>query len=181
MKVELAGLVQHARHVRRHVDAFGVLAGRQPHGLEFLEPLEPVADGAVVGQRAAQPALADVGHAAAGGFALDDFLGLALGADEQHQAALADDLREVAMAAEQAANGFAQVDDVDEIALAVDVRPHLRVPAAGPVPEVDAGLDQVLDLDDGHAALLGYLVVAETIMSNLRTKGKEARPIWRER
>ena len=114
------------------------------------------------------------------GFALDDFLGLALGADEEHEPALADDLLEVAMSAEQAANGFAQVDDVDQVSLAVNVRPHLRVPAAGAVSVVDAGVDKLLHLNDGHAELLGYLVLAETIMSNLRTKGKEARPIWRE-
>ena len=49
------------------------------------------------------------------------------------------------------ADGFAEVDDVDQIALAVDVRPHFRVPPAGPVAEVDAGLDEVLNLNDRHA------------------------------
>ena len=39
------------------------------------------------------------------------------------------------------ADGFLDVDDVDEVAAAVDVRPHFRVPAAGAVSEVDARLD----------------------------------------
>src|SRR5262249_42234083 len=108
-------------------------------------------DGAVVGQGAAEPALADVGHAAAGGLALDGLLGLALGADEQHEAAVAGDLGQVAVSPQEAADRFTQVYDVDQIALAVDVRPHLRVPAAGAVSEVDTGLDQVLHLDNGHA------------------------------
>ena len=79
------------------------------------------------------------------------FLGLALGADEDDQAAAAGDLGEERVGAEQAAHGFAQVDDVDEIALAVDVRPHLGIPAAGPVSEMDAGFDQFLNLNNRHA------------------------------
>ena len=151
LKSSLAGLVEHPVHVSRHVHLAGVFAGGQPHRFEFGEPFEAVADGAVVGERAAQPALADEGHPAAGRLAFDGFLGLPLGADEQHQAAVAGHLGEVAVGPQQAANGLAQVDDVDEIALAVDVRPHLGVPTAGPMPEMDAGLDQVLHLDNGHA------------------------------
>ena len=45
-----------------------------------------------------------------------------------------------------------QVDDVDAVALAEDVVLHLRVPALGLVPEVDAGFEQLLHGDggDGH-------------------------------
>ena len=49
------------------------------------------------------------------------------------------------VAREQAPHGFLQVDDMNQVPLAVDVRLHLRVPAAGPVAEVHAGIDQVLD------------------------------------
>ena len=52
------------------------------------KPFEAIADSAEVRESAAQPALADVRHAAADRFALDDFVGLPLGADEKHQAAL---------------------------------------------------------------------------------------------
>jgi len=45
----------------------------------------------------------------------------------------------------------AQINDVDEVSLAVDVRPHLGIPPAGTMSEVDAGLDQILNLDNGHA------------------------------
>ena len=150
-------------------------------GFEFFESLEAIANRAVIREGAAEPALGDIGHIGPLGFALDQFLGLTLGANEQNQPALADDLRQVTVAAKQSANAFPEVDDVDEIALAVNVRPHFRVPAASPVPIVDAGVEHFLDLHDSHAALLGYLFVAETIMSNLRTKGKRARPVWRER
>src|SRR5262249_18270483 len=120
-------------------------------GLQLLQPLEAVADGAVVGQGTAQPALADVGHAAALGLALDGLLGLARGADGEGQAALGGGLGEVAAGPREPADGLTQVDDVDEVALAVDERPHLGVPPTGTVPEVDSGLDQVLDLDNRHA------------------------------
>src|SRR5262249_52786290 len=110
-------------------------------------------DGAIIGERSAEPALADEWHAAAGRLALDGFLGLAFRADEEHQAAAACDLGQVTVGAKETANGFTKVDDVDQITLAVDVRPHLRVPAAGPVPEMDAGLDHILNLHNGHALL----------------------------
>ena len=164
VNIELAGLGHHALHVLRHIDAVGVLAHRQPHGFEFLKALQPIADRAVVRECAAQPALGDVRHAATACFALNDFLGLALGADEQDESAAADDLRNIAMPAEQAADGFAQVDDVDQVSLAVDVRPHLRVPPAGPVTVMHASVEQVLDLNNGHAVLLGYTSLTETFM-----------------
>ena len=47
--------------------------------------------------------------------------------------------------AQQAADRLPHVDDVDQVPLAVDVRPHLRVPPARPVPEMDARIDQVFD------------------------------------
>ena len=43
-----------------------------------------------------------------------------------------------------------QVDDVDAVALGEDVALHLRVPAAGLVPEVHAGVQQLPHGDDGH-------------------------------
>ena len=42
-------------------------------------------------------------------------------------------------------DGLHQVDDVDPVALAEDVAAHLRMPAAGLVAEMDAGLQQLLD------------------------------------
>jgi hypothetical protein len=39
---------------------------------------------------------------------------------------------------------------VDVVPLAVDEWLHLRVPAARLVPEMDAGVDELLDGDDRH-------------------------------
>ena len=122
-----------------------LLAG--PHGLELFQAAEPAADGAEVGQRAAQPAVADEGHAAAQRLLLDGFGRLPLGADEQDQAALGGDPLQVLSGPQQAADRLADVDDVDQVAAAVDVRPHLGVPAAGPMAEMDPCFDQVFYQD----------------------------------
>ena len=46
--------------------------------------------------------------------------------------------------------GLQQVDDVDPVALAVDVAAHARVPAPRLVAEVKPGLQQVLESGLGH-------------------------------
>ena len=112
--------------------------------LQLFEPREPAADRAEVGQRAAQPAVADVGHAAADALLLDHVAGLPLRADQQHQAALGGHLLQILPRPQQAANRLADVDDVDQIAPGVDVRPHLGVPAARPMAKMNPRFDQVL-------------------------------------
>ena len=66
--------------------------------------VEPIANRAEVRQRAAQPAVAHVRHAAAVGFALHRVGRLPLGADEQHQAVPRRELREILLGP-QAARG----------------------------------------------------------------------------
>ncbi len=44
-------------------------------------------------------------------------------------------------------DGLLQVNDVDAVSGAEDVRPHLGVPAAGLVAEVDPGFQQFLHSD----------------------------------
>ena len=51
--------------------------------------------------------------------------------------------------AEQAADGLFQVDNVNQVALAVDIRLHFGVPPAGAVTVMDAGIDEILD-DERH-------------------------------
>src|SRR4051794_34658570 len=48
--------------------------------------------------------------------------------------------------------GLKQIDDVDPVALAVDVRTHAGIPASRLVAEVKAGLQQLLDSGFGHEA-----------------------------
>ena len=73
---------------------------------------------------------------------LDDLLRLALGADHQQVAAAAHGLDDEVVRAREEARRLVEVDDVDAVARAVDVRAHLRVPALGLVAEVDARVEQ---------------------------------------
>src|SRR5690606_19305701 len=113
----------HAVEVAEHLAVLAVerrlhLLGVVVEGVAVLERLElfeagqAAANGAEVGEGASQPAIADEGHAAPGAFTLDGFGGLLLGADELDKAALRSDLGEVLASADQAADGFADVDDV---------------------------------------------------------------------
>ena len=87
--------------------------------------------------------------AALGGFG-DVFGGGALGADEQHAPAGGDHVAHRAQRAVQHRHGLLQVDDVDLVAHAEQVRRHARVPAAGVVAEMDAGFEQLAQGELGH-------------------------------
>src|SRR3546814_19686028 len=72
----------------------------------------------------------------------DRRLRLALGADEQHLAAGGDRLaHEIERAGEQR-NGLREIDDVDPVAIAENIRLHLGVPAVGLVAEMRSSLEQ---------------------------------------
>src|SRR5262249_1701502 len=103
-----------------------------------------------VRQQAAEPAVVDVGHAGALGDLLDGVARLLLRAHEEDGAAAARELgREVLRLREQPLR-LQQIDDVDARALAVDEPPHLRVPTARLMAEMDSGLQQLLDADLGR-------------------------------
>jgi hypothetical protein len=80
---------------------------------------------------------------AAGGLG-DRLLRLALGADEQHLAAAGDGLANEIERASEKRHGLREIDDVDAVPLAEDVRLHLGVPAVGLVAEMRPGLKQLL-------------------------------------
>src|SRR5690606_2723132 len=119
-------------------------------GFELLEPADRLLDGAEVGQRAAQPALGHVWHAAALGLFLDRLARAALGAHEQHDAALLGDARDEVHRVVEQRNRLLEVDDVDLAAGAEDVRGHLRVPVARLVAEMDAGFQHLAHGDLWH-------------------------------
>jgi len=53
-------------------------------------------------------------------------------------------------------HGLRQVKDMDAVAVAEDVRLHLRIPAMGLMPEMGAGLEQGLHRDDGSRHRIVY-------------------------
>ncbi|MBV6416709.1 MAG: hypothetical protein CMLOHMNK_01324 [Steroidobacteraceae bacterium] len=141
-------LFHFAAQLRRFLLAALVEQAALAHFVEIGEPLDGLADRLEVGQHAAEPALVDERHRAAQGFRLHGIARGALGADEQHGAAVGDHaLHEVRRLLVEGLR-LLEVDDVDAIALTEDERGHLRVPEAGLVSEMDARFQH---LSHGHA------------------------------
>jgi hypothetical protein len=86
-------------------------------------------------------------HSAALSLPLNEAFGLPLGADKNRISSLSYDLRQKVGGSNEALDRLADIDDVNEIPLPKDVGLHLGVPAADPMPEMNARLDQVLNLD----------------------------------
>jgi len=117
---------------------------------ELFQAIDRRADRLEIGEHPAEPAVVHIVHPAAFGFFLDDILGLLLGADEEHRAAGGGEVaREVERRAEHL-HGLLQIDNVDAVAGAEDVLLHLRVPPAGLMAEVNAGLQKLLHADFSH-------------------------------
>ena len=100
--------------------------------------------GLEVGEHTAQPAGVDIVHTDALGLFLDGIGGLLFGADEKEGAVVLGQGADEVIGLFQLLHGLLEIDDVDAVALAVNVLGHLGVPAAGLVSEVDAGFQQLL-------------------------------------
>src|SRR5690606_13328772 len=122
--------------------------------LELLPPLDRLADRLEVRQQAAEPALADVRHPAAGRLLGDRLAGRALRADKEHDAPVRDELADELRRLEEQRQGLLQIDNVDLVTFAEDERGHLRVPEAGLVSEMDARFQHTTHRDVGHRKLL---------------------------
>src|SRR5579883_321440 len=120
------------------------------HFLEVLEALDGFLNGDPVREQAAEPALVDIEHLAAGRLFGDGLLRLPLGADEENRLALPDLLLHEAGGVLEELQRLLQLDDVDPVALAEDVRLHLGVPTLGLVPEVNPRFEQLLHADGGQ-------------------------------
>ena len=118
-----------------------------------LRRVQPLGDRVEVGEHATEPAVVDVGHADARRLLGDGLLGLLLRADEEDGAAVGDRLLDELVGVVDVRQRLLQVDDVDAVALGHDEALHLRVPATGLVPEVDAALEELAHGDDGHAVV----------------------------
>ena len=89
----------------------------------------------------------------------DGCLSLLLGADEEDRAAFDRDVTGKVNRLGYLKNGLTKVDDVDSVALPVDIGAHLGVPTSGLMTEMDAGLQELLHCDFSHnwGLLSGYV------------------------
>ena len=120
------------------------------HAFQLLEAVNAFLDGLEVGQGAAHPAVGHRELAATFGLCGHGFLGLALGADEQHFAAVGHGVHHFVVGGAEQLDGLLQVDDVNAVAGAEDVGAHFGIPAAGLVAEVHAGFQHLLHADVSH-------------------------------
>ena len=134
------------------------------HLLKFLQTAHTLGDGLEVGQHAAEPTLGHVGHVHARGLGLHGFLGLLLGADEQHGAVVGDGGLDEVIGLVDQLQRLEQVDDVDAVALGEDELLHLRVPTTGLVAEVQACLQHVAHSDLSHGIATSFFVGSCLVM-----------------
>jgi hypothetical protein len=128
-----------------------------------VEPVDPLRDRAEVGQQAAQPTLVHVRHPRSLRPLADRVTGLLLGADGEQRSALAGYVGAEPSRLVEQPLGLEQIDDVDPVALTVDVAAHPRVPAARLVAKVDPGLEQLLDSYLCHEAPLSSLFACQRL------------------
>ena len=114
------------------------------HALELVEAVHTRAHGLEIGHHTAEPTGVDVILTAPGRFFTNGVLRLLFRAhEEQGLTALGQFAHEI-VGLLQFADGLLKVDDINTVALRVDIRGHFGVPSAGLVPEVDARLEQGL-------------------------------------
>ena len=131
----------------------GLLLGEHVQGavlgllLQFLEPLDGLADGLVVGEHAAEPALVDEGHLHPGRLLANDLGGRSLGADEQDLLAQGGHAANLGQRLLKGGHGPFEIDDVNLVSGAENERGHFRIPVPGAMAEVDARGQHVAHTD----------------------------------
>src|SRR5665213_3283686 len=111
--------------------------------VEFFQPLDRLRDGLEIGQHAAEPAVIDIILAATLRRLGDRLLRLAFGANEQHPPAAGRDIANFRQGAMQQRHRLFEVDDVNAVAHAEQIGPHLGVPAPRVVAEMHAGFQKL--------------------------------------
>src|SRR5918911_5474061 len=136
--------------------------------------------GGEVREHAAQPAMVHEWHANPLRLVRDRFLGLLLSTDEHDRAAVGDRLTDELVGPVNVGQRLLQVDDVDAVALGEDVALHLRIPTAGLVTKMHAGVEQLLHGDDGHRRCtpryVGRTGSTGALMRLSRQSGLDRRP-----
>ena len=102
--------------------------------------LDSLADGGEVGEHTTSPTLAHEGHVDGSGLLSHDFLGLFFSSDKEDLLALLCNTLQCLGSVVDLGDGLVEVNDVDAIALHIDIRLHGRVPLAVEVAKVAAGL-----------------------------------------
>src|SRR6185503_13624933 len=105
--------------------------------LQILHAADLLLDGREIREQPAEPALSDVHGAGTLRFRADDTRELRLGAHEQHVVAPHDHVARELLRELDLTQRLLEVDDVNPVALGEDESPHLGIPPAGLMYEMD--------------------------------------------
>src|SRR5882757_345208 len=108
------------------------------HLIKLHQALNGLTYGLEVGEHATQPTLADERHAATLRFLLDRIARGAFSTDEQYFAAIGNHLTNKRCRLVVQGQSLFQIDDMNSITFAEDVRSHLGVPEAGLMSKMNA-------------------------------------------
>ena len=118
--------------------------------LQLAQPLDRSANGFVVGEHATQPAMADIGHFRTLSLFPDLFAGGAFGAHEQNLVLFGSQFADHLEGFVESGNCMFQIDDMNLVTGAENVRLHSRIPVASLVSEVRTCLQQFAHTDLRH-------------------------------
>ncbi len=127
--------------------------------LIVLQAVDGLLQGPEIGQQTAQPTLTDIGLTATLCLHTHHIPGRTLGTHEQHHRLAAIPTLQRRKPPHRPAvqqQGLLQIDDVNAIALAVQVGRHLRVPVAGLMAEMEPSLQHFTHAYLAHASVLGH-------------------------
>ena len=130
-------------------------------------------------QRAAEPVVVHIRHVAAFGVLPDGARRGLLGADEQDGAAVGRERGHEIKRLFQKRQGLVKINDVNAVVLAVDVGGEFGVPEAGPVPEMNARLEQLAHGYFGHVPrfhVCMYKVPPKRAIITARRRARQAPP-----
>ncbi len=128
------------------------------HEFQFAHAFDAALDRRVIGQHAAEPT---VDHVRLIQFFCDVFdrlLGLLLRTHEEDMITANDGVVDKTLGKAQLIEGFSKIDDIDAIAIAKDVRGHLRVPTFGLVTKMQTCLQQILNAHFGQGYVRFHLL-----------------------
>src|SRR5207247_2880120 len=124
-----------------------LIAAVLAHLLQFLQTLNRLLDGRVVGEQASEPAVIYVVHLAARRLLGDGFLRLALGAHKEDGLAFLGEIADKLGGFFEELEGLLEVDNVNAVAFPVYVFLHLGIPTARLVAEMNPSLQKFLHTD----------------------------------
>ena len=135
------------------------------HLAQLGKTVDTGAHGLEVGQHATEPTGVDIVLINSFRFFLDSVLRLLLGADKQDVLAVSREITDEVVGFLDLLYGLLQVNDINTIALRVDVGSHFRVPASGLMAEMDTSFEQAFHGYDYHLCVLLFVLTSTPFIS----------------